>query len=195
MCAATQGPARVAGGIIGIGGPPLGGKGLLAARLAECLPDAVEIAAIDDLRRAHPVWFPDGTAGPEARCTTAALLERAQRIWSARPPGRPPVLIVVARFAAAGERSRAKAVARASGMRFLFIEARSRDERALRRLRASDLPPAALRIRLERYASAVRAYQPLSRVETVLLPGLRLARVLADLEQSVDRVLALWRAG
>jgi hypothetical protein len=78
-------------------------------------------------------------------------------------------------------------------MRFLFVEARSRDERALQRIPMDFLSTRELEARLGRYERALRRYQPVSRVETVLLPGVRLTRVVSNLEQAVGRVLGLWR--
>ena len=181
--------------MIAIGGPPLGGKSVVAARLAECLPRAVKIEAIDDLSRADPYWQPEGTARRSVRRPDAAMLRRARQVWERRRPGAAPTVLVVARFATRAERRRAKSAARSAGMRFLFVEARSRDDRALRRLPMEYLSREELKLRLERYRVALGAYQPVSRVETVLLPGLRLARVLSNLERAVDRVLGLWRVG
>ena len=179
--------------MIAIGGPPLGGKALLLARLAECLPQAVKLEAVDDLSRADPYWLPDGPGGRVVRNPTAAMLESAKQIRSERRAGRASTILVSARFGTPALRRRAKSAARLTGMRFLFVEARSRDDRALRRLPAGFLSRAELETRLQRYETALRGYQPVSRVETVLLPALRLARVLSALEQAVDRVLALWR--
>jgi hypothetical protein len=181
--------------MIAIGGPPLGGKSVLAARLAECLPRAIKLEAIDDLSRGDPTWQPEGPGRRTLRRPGPAMVARAAQIWESRRPGAAPTLLVVARFATTSERRRAKAAARSAGMRFLFVEARSRDERALRRLPREYLSREELAVRLERYRVALREYQPLSRVETVLLPGLRLARVLSSLERAVDRVLGLWRVG
>jgi len=181
------------GGLIAIGGPPLGGKGLLAQRLAECLPHAVKLEAIDDLSRARPYWLPHGPGGRVLANPTAAMLQRARQLWRRRRAGYVPTILVATRFASAAERRSAKTAARLVGMRFLFVEARSRDERALRRIPMSFLSREDLLTRIERYEAALRSYRPLNRAEAALLPGLRIARAQARLEEAVDRVIAAWR--
>jgi hypothetical protein len=181
------------GGLLALGGPPLGGKSLLAARLAECLPRATRLEAIDDLSRSAPYWQPSGRNGRTIRNPAAAMLAEAGRIWRERPPHRAPVIVLVARFATALERRRARVAARRNGMRFLFVECRSRDDRALRRIPMSFLPPAELRERLRRYDAALRAYEAVGNAEALLLPALRLARVQSQIDEKVERVLARWR--
>ena len=121
------------GGLIAIGGPPLGGKSVLAARLAECIPHSVRLEAIDDLSRAQP-FLARGGIRRAVRDATADLLQDARRLWRERAPGTAPTILIVTRFATAAERRRAKVAARLAGVRFLFVEARSRDDRALRRV-------------------------------------------------------------
>jgi len=181
------------GGLIALGGPPLGGKALLCARLVECLPRAVRLEAIDNLSRNAPYWQPAGSRGRTVSNPTAAMLTEATRIWSAQQR-KPPVVVLVARFGTATERRRVRSVARRNGMRFLFVEARSRDNQALRRIPSGVLSAAELQERLRRYDAAVQAYRPVERSEALDLAALRLTGVLSRLDQHVDRVLQRWRA-
>ncbi len=189
----SSAPAAV-GGLIAVGGPPLGGKSVLAARLAECLPNAIRLEAIDDLSRDQPYWIPDATHRRVARDCTGALLLYAKQLWRSAPSSRPPILLVVTRFGTAAERRRAKVAARLGDMPFLFVEARSRDERALRQIPRAFLGPEELEARLTRYRRSSRAYRPIGRLEELILPALRLRRVHSQLDDAVDRVLTAWRA-
>jgi hypothetical protein len=187
-----RGTSASGGGLIAIGGPPLGGKSVLAAYLADSLPYAIKIETIDDLSRQRAYWLPEGPGGRLAFVGTGAILQRAKELWRLQRPGEAPVILAVARFGTSTERLRAKAAARAVGMRFLFVEARSRDERALRRIPMSFLSHDELRLRLARYEAALRSYVPVSGAEAALLPAVRLNRVQADLQAAVDRILRVW---
>jgi hypothetical protein len=178
--------------LIAIGGPPLGGKSVLLARLAESLAFAVRIEAIDDLSHAEPIWYPEGSGGKRIRKPTRALLQTAVALWEAREPGSAPILLVSSRFAKRDERRRAQRTARALGVRFLFVEARSRNIRALRRIPMHRLSREELALRLERYQAALRAYVPVDAAEARSLPAVRLSRVQSRLEESLARVLRAW---
>jgi len=180
------------GGLLAIGGPPLGGKSVLAAYLAECLPYAVKIEAIDDLTRSRAYWFPEGPGGRVTHVGTSAMLHRARQVWRARAPGAAPTILVVARFSTKAERALARTVARGAGMRFLFVEARSDDERALRHGPMSMLSAREVQARLQRYDAALRAYRPVDEGEAAWLPAVRLVRVQANPERAMKRVLDAW---
>ena len=179
------------GGLIAIGGPPLGGKSVLAARLAECIPHSVRLEAIDDLSRAQP-FLARGGLRRVVRDPTADLLQDARRIWREQAPGTAPTILIVTRFATAAERRRAKVAARLAGVRFLFVEARSHDDRALRRIPSAFVTRAELDKRLARYEKASREYRPIERAEALILPALRLQRVHSELDAAVDQVLGTW---
>jgi hypothetical protein len=181
-----------AGGLIAIGGPPLGGKSVLAARLAEWLPHCLVLEARDDLSRAEPYWNPGGPGARSARDATASLLARARELWRRRRPGAPPVLVVVTRFGTVRERRRAKLATRVGGMRFLFAEAGSRGDVALRPFPLDALSGELLEARIARYEAALRAYRAVTRVEALALPALRLAQVQSRLDESVRQVLRAW---
>ncbi len=179
------------GGLIAIGGPPLGGKSVLAARLAECIPHSVRLEATDDLSRAQP-FLARGGVRRAVRDATADLLQDARRLWRERTPGTAPTILIVTRFATVSERRRAKVAARLAGVRFLFVEARSRDDRALRRIPSAFVTQSELTKRLARYEKATIEYQPIERAEALILPALRLQRVQSQLDAAVDRVLGAW---
>jgi predicted kinase len=180
------------GGLLVIGGPPLGGKSVLAAYLAECLPYAVKIEAIDDLARSHAYWFPEGPGRRVTHVGTSAMLRRARQVWRAGAPGAAPTIIVVARFATKAERALARTVARGAGMRFLFVEACSDEERALHRSPMSMLSVREVQARLARYDAALRAYRRVEEREADWLPAVCLARVLANPKRAMKRVLDAW---
>lgn len=185
-------PVADAGGMIAIGGPPLAGKSLVAARLAEAIPGAMRLEAVDDLSGRDPHWQPAGPGTRRVHNPTRALLGRAQEIWEARDPSSAPVLLISSRFGSPGERRRLARAARAFGMRFLFVEARSRHVRALRRIPVHRLSESEMQERFRRYQEALSRYQPVSSLEARQLPAVRLARVHSGLEQAVARVLRAW---
>ncbi len=181
-----------AGGMIAIGGPPLSGKSVLAARLAECLPYTARFETIDDLTRSRP-FLADPALRSTSAGTTALLLEQARKAWLGRTRGRNPTLLVVTRFGSASERRRAKVHAQLVGMPFLFVEVRSRDQQALLRIPMNFLPRREINARLRRYDAALRSYVPVGRAEELALPALRLQQVLSGLDDAVNRIVALWR--
>lgn len=188
----TRGPRC---GIIAIGGPPLEGKALLCARLAEITPGCVRLEAIDDLRESRPFWLPEGRSGVRIPNPTGALLARSADLWNESADGRPPLFLIVSRFGTARERNRARTAAKLMGARFLFVEARSRNQRALRRIPVHLLSRAEEDARWRRYEQALARYQPVTASEAARLPAVRLARVLANLDHAVQRILRAWRAG
>lgn len=191
---ARDGAALPGGGLIAIGGPPLGGKSVLAARLAECIPDAIRLEAVDDLSRSEPYWPAEPGSSRRSRDPTAALLARARQLCRTRRAGRHPTVLVVTRFGSGSERRRAMVAARLADVRFLFVEAQSRDEYALRRIPSGFLSADQLAERLERYAEAKRRYCPIDRKEALILPAIRLRGVQSRLDKALERVLATWSA-
>lgn len=173
---------RGAGGLIALGGPPLGGKSVLAAELLGWLPRAEKLELPDELTRPRV----------GARLSAEALLAEATRIWRRTPSALAPTLLLVARFASPAQRRSVRAAARRAGMRFLFVESRSGEARVRQRLFARSMTEAEARERLLRYRAALASYQPLSPSEQLLLPALRLTRVQSDLDGAVSRVLAAW---
>jgi len=116
------------GGLLVVSGPPLGGKGPLAARLHDQLPGSAKLEAADNLE----TGWPGGSRGESAR-EEALLQEAARRL----APGRgrlAPIVIVCARFPTLRLRSRAAAVAKELRVRFLLVEATSSTLFSLRRL-------------------------------------------------------------
>ncbi len=192
MRSPSSAPLSGAVGLLAIGGPPLGGKSVLAAALADVLPNAIRLEATDDLSREAPYWVPESPDRRPVSRPGKHLLERARRVWRQSSAGRRPTLIVVTRFGTAADRRRAKVYAALAGMPFLFVEAIAADAQALRRIPARLLEPRELELRLRRYERARRAYAPLRRPEAMVLPGLSVRRVLSDLDASLTRVLSVW---
>lgn len=189
---ARDGFSLASGGLIAIGGPPLGGKSLLAARLAECIPGAVRLEATDDLSHTEPYWPSDPTSGRRSRDPTAALLARTRQLFRTRRGAGRPTVLVVTRFGSGSERRRAKVAARLADVPFLFVEAQSRDELALRRIPGAFLSADQLAERVARYAEAKRRYCAIDRMEALILPAVRLRGVQSRLDRAVERVLAAW---
>lgn len=169
------------GGLIAIGGPPLGGKAVLAAELVEWIPRAIKLEVTDDLR----VGGVDaGTGGP--------LLSRSREIYRTCAAGRRPTIVLVARFASPGRRRRAQTLARDLGACFLFVEARSSNELVREQVLTRIATAAEARQRVARYRSALKIYRPVNRAEEIILPALRLRSVRSDLSAAVARTLATW---
>lgn len=185
------------GGLIAIGGPPCEGKSTLAARLADLLPDALRLEAIDNLSRRDQYWYPNGPQGSRIDRPETKLLAAARTHWDGRRLRTPPTLLVVARFGTPMARRRARQVATGALMPFLFVEARSGTKRALRRAaRALQQPEVAVK-RMERYERAKEIYVPVDRRQISQLPAVKLKGVLKDLEAAAERVVDEWlnRAG
>ncbi len=169
-----------------VSGPPLGGKGPLAANLHEALPGTVKIEVPDNLG-AGP-----SEASDEARGGEEGLLREARRLL-VRPNGSPGTVVVLcARFATPGLRARAARVASDLGVRFLLIEATSSSIRSLRRLSRMFLTAEEATARIERYRIALQTYEPVSASERRELPARPIAGVLSDLEQATARAVTAW---
>lgn len=181
------------GGLLAIGGRPLGGKNVLAARLVECLPYATKLETADNLERDQE-YLPTKKAKPRAAASPQReLLEKARALLRGGSPWSTPIVVLSCRFATAESRLAAQAIARTAGVPFLFIEARSRDIRALRRIPMSFLSAEELKRRTARYERACAEYQPVTAAEMRTLPGIRVTKVLSELDAAVERVLAAWR--
>lgn len=175
--------SRGRGGLIAIGGPPFGGKGVLAAELVDWLPRVFKLELGDDLAGKSVVL---GGARADV------LLAEAREIWLRAESAFPPTILLTARFGSRARRRRARAAARGAGMPFLFVEAQSSRARARERLLARALPEAEARERFKRYRAALQNYLPVSRAEQIALPALRLRRVQSALDAAVARVLEAW---
>jgi len=180
------------GGMIVVLGPPLCGKSLVAAGLADALPRSLKLEAIDNLDRKSDYWPRDGLVGRSRTGPELRLLAAARSSWSLRWPSAPPTIIVSARFGTPPLRAAAVRAATRAGMRVLLVEALSSELRALRRIPMSLLPRAELERRLENQRLAARDYQPVDAAEARERPCLRLRRVLADPEAAVERAVAAW---
>jgi hypothetical protein len=181
------------GGLLVVGGPPLGGKSVLASRLAECLPQSIKLETIDNLAQEDELWYPDGPTGKAVASPNLEMLKVARRLWSRRR-SESPVIIVSGRFDTPAARSAARETARSAGMPFLFVEARSNDIRALRRISILALPTAEMVKRLDLYEKTVRGYLPVRSDEARAFRLLRLGRVLGNLDGALVRVLEAWGA-
>lgn len=174
------------GGLLVISGPPLGGKGPLAARLHDQLPGSVKLEAADNLETRWPGGSRGGSTGEEG-----LLKEAARRL----APGRgrlAPIVILCARFPTLRLRSRAAAVAKELRVRFLLVEAASSTLFSLRRLSKMFLTAEEAAARLERYRLGVEAYAKVSASERQRLPALTLDSVLGDLDDATARVVDTW---
>lgn len=173
-----------------IGGPPLHGKALLAAHLAELLPFARKLEVADNLIGNDEHWWPEGVEGPARRRPLRSMLTAAVDIWQRSEPR--PIVILSARAGSPAARRLARRVAVSAGIPFLAVEARSHPIRAVQRLTGVGLPKARLLAAMRRYDRAVADYRGLDRDEVASLPGLRLSRVLDDIEAAGRAVLARW---
>ena len=183
------------GGLLVVGGPPLEGKGVLAARLTESLPFAIKIETVDHLSHGDELWFRDGPTEPGIADPLRQMLALARSIWEERQPAEPPVIVLAARFATPAARSRAATMASNVGMKFLFVEVRSSQIRALRRIPVAGLASEQAVARIELYERILSRYKPLGDEETRLFRSVRLKRALGNLEGALQRVLRVWRTG
>jgi hypothetical protein len=174
-------PARPPGGWIAIGGPPFGGKSVLAAELIEWLPRAIKVERVDDL----------GTSG-EGTGSASALLAQAKEICEQSHPMRRPTIVIVARFGSPARRLRARSLAHRLAVPFLFVESRSTDARARERMFARVGSEREARTISARYRAAMRLYRPIGRGEQIALPAVCLRRVQSHLEAAVARTLSAW---
>jgi len=175
-----------------VGGPPIEGKGLVAARLAEWLPFGVKIETVDSLIQEDELWFRYGPAGAALPHPHREMLALARRIWQRRRPATPPVIVLCARFGTAAARSRAAATARAARMRFLFVEARSSQIRTLRRIPELARTAELVLSRVEIYERILRRYEPLTVDEMKDMNCVRLQNTLRNIEGAIARVLRAW---
>jgi hypothetical protein len=166
---------------------------VLAARLVECLPYAMKLETADNLERDQEHLPTHKAKSRIVANPQRDLFARARELLDGGRPWSRPVVILSCRFATPASRRAAQTIARGAGVRFLFVEARSRDIRALRRIPMSFLSPDELKRRTARYEHACAEYQPLTREEMRLLPGLRLTKVLSELDRAVERVLVAWQ--
>ena len=180
------------GGLIAVGGPPCEGKSVLAARLAELLPDAFRLEAIDNLSRREQYWYPNGPGGKRVDRPETKLLDAARGQWAGHRLRTEPTLLVIARFGTPLARRRARRVAATASMPFLFVETRSSTKRALRRAAKVVLRPEVAVARIERYERARASYVPVEPDEAAFLPAVRLQGVLKDLDAAAQRVLDQW---
>jgi len=182
------------GGLLIVAGPPLEGKGLIAARLAEWLPFGVKIETVDSLVQEDELWFRFGPAGPAVVDPHREMLALARRMWRERTPAAPPVIVLSARFGTSAARARAAATARAARMKFLFVETRSSQIRTLRRIPSLARTAELVVSRVEMYERIVRRYEPLTVDEMKQMKCVRLRNTLGDVEGAVYRVLRGWEA-
>lgn len=176
-----------------IGGPPFSGKGLLASRMVECLPYAVKLETIDNLSRPTERWYPS-PAGDAITRPASKMLTAAQSIWWEHLETPRPVIVLSARFESPALRRRAHALAQRLKARFLYVEARSRNVRALRRLSRMVLPAHAAERQIANYEKAVARYRKIEGAEAARLPCVRLHDVASDIDGAVSTVLEAWAA-
>ena len=183
------------GGLLVVGGPPLEGKGLVAARLAEWLPFGVKIESVDSLVQEEELWFRYGPAGPAVVDPHRQMLTLARRIWERRQRAKPPVIVLSARFSTPAARAKAAAVARSARMKFLFVEARSSQIRALRRIPPLETTAEGVVSRVELYEKILERYEPVTVEETKTMMCVRLKNTLGSMELAIHRVVTAWDAG
>jgi len=177
------------GGIIAIGGPAFAGRSPLAATLAELFPRCVKLETVESLRQ-QSFRRGDGTVvvGEQA---SAALVEAAfERLHDSEPAS---MVVLAARFERPELRRRMYERARANDVAFLYVEARSSNIRAIRRLfrmGSMGIDPARL---LALYDAAVRRYVPVDARERAAMPCVLLRTVLADLDVACGEVLGAWQ--
>ena len=176
------------GGLIAIGGPPLGGRGPLAAMVADSLARTVKLETVDTLTRET---FSSGT---RQRVVGSAAMESlvaaaVKHLQTTRPR---PIVIAVARFEKPADRALAARAAEALGVRFLYVEARSSNIRSIRRLfklLGPDLDPVR---QIVVHEAAVRRYRAVRSDEAVALPCVVLSSVLRDLDAACLAVCNAW---
>jgi hypothetical protein len=174
-------------GLLVFGGPPFGGRGPLAAMVAEWLPKCVKLETSEELSREHFATSSGGAARgatPVQAVVAAAIqrLETDRSVWT---------VVVAARFERPEQRFLAYQAAKEAGLEFLYVECISSNIRAIRRmlrLRAGADPVRHMAL----YDAAHRRYQPVRAAERGVLPHLRFRTVLADLDAAAASVLAAW---
>jgi len=181
------------GGLLIVSGPPLGGKGPLAAALEESLPNCLKLEAVDNLSVAGQSYRPRTQSGKTLTEVEPAILRDAVRCLQT-PNAVPPLVLVCARFPTAALRRQAAEVAVAASAKFLLVEAISSPIRSLRRVSRLILPPDEMARRFAAYESARRAYEALTGRERASLPAVTFKSVLSDLGGTVQRVVAAWHS-
>jgi len=181
------------GGMLVVCGPPLGGKGPLAALVAEALPCSIKLESTDNLSREEQSYAPirqqrSGAASPEQ-----AILQDAAG-FARQSTTASPLIVICARFPTQQIRRSAADLARSLGMRFLLVEATSSSIRSLRRVSQLMLPSEETLRRIARYEKGRAAYKPVSQSERTRLPAVRLKAVLSNLDLATTRVLQAWSA-
>lgn len=180
-----------AGGLIVVGGPPLHGKSLLAARIADVLPFVHKLEATDNLAAASEYWDPTGLMARPYQKPLARMLRMAVDVWTRRQP-QPPVVIITARSATPAVRRLACRTAEAAGMRFLHVEALAPSIRAFQRISSLVLSKDELLTRMQRYEHAMEQYVPVSADEEVRLPAVRVQNALSRGDAATRAVLERW---
>jgi len=179
-----------AGGLIVVGGPPLNGKSILAARLADILPFSHKLEVVDNLAARGEFWDPTGLMRRPHRSPLAKMLEAAADIWSRSAPSR--VVIIAARAATPASRQLARRAAADAHVKFLHVEALAHSIRAFERLSALMLSRDELLARMQRYEIAMQEYVPVNAAEVKSLPAVRLRHVLSDADRAVQTILENW---
>jgi hypothetical protein len=182
-----------AGGLIVVGGPPFHGKSILSARLAEALPFAHKLEAVDNLAASSEYWDPTGLMARPYQKPLARMLRSATDIWAQRSPA--PVIIITARAASPALRQLARRTAASAGVRFLHVEAFAHSIRAFERMATLMLPKNELLKRMRRYELAIQQYQPVTGEEARRLPAVRLRTVVSACDAATATVLARWLQG
>ncbi len=176
------------GGLIAVGGLPFAGRTVLAAMIADRLPASIKLETVERLSR--QIFYPMGQHQPAAARPDSALLEAAARHLRVTRPT--PTIVLSARFETPAARQRVLACAQAEGARFLYIEARSANVRAIahvyRFLGLGDP-----RKQLALYDTACARYKPVSREEALDLPSVCLSAVLKDPDAACSKALKAWR--
>ena len=73
-----------------------------------------------------------------------------------------------------------------------IVEVTSRDQRSLLRIPMNVLSSGEIEARLRRHDDALRRYVPVVRSEELALPAFKLKRVLSNLDDVIDKVIAAW---
>lgn len=179
------------GGLLVVCGSPLGGKGPLAARLEELLPYAVKLEASDNLATEGQSYLPRTVRSKAADDAERAILRDASALWQASGTV-PPLIVVCARFKTPKLRVAAAKVASDHGKRFLLVEVRSAPIRALRRISRLMLSSKETALRIARYENARQDFELTTAAERAELPAITFGTVLSNLEDTADRVVAVW---
>jgi len=179
------------GGILVVCGPPLGGKGPLAARVEELLPYAVKIESTDNLASERQEYGLRIARSKYSGEVESALLRDASRICRAQDEV-PPLIILCARFATPALRHAAAKFATKEDVRFLLVEANSAPIRSLRRISNLMLSPKEMLARIARYELARDQYEPTTAAERSKLPALTFKSVLSNLEDIANRIVGEW---